>query len=168
MFENITREQFRIDTVLPAAQTLTAVLGAQLLGRLGHYSVSAQSTFLLSVTASLVSSLANNFFTNKIYQYLALVASIGAGLAAHRIMYPANGLNALANAKEIAIIAGFLVTVKLIADNLHRIRSAEEKVKDAVVNAEKNVEKKVVEGASEVVDKVKDKLDDLKKEEAKK
>jgi hypothetical protein len=90
MFENITRESFKVDTVLPAIQMASTVLATQILGRLGQYSVSVQTTVLVSFTAGLVSSLANNFFTDKIYQYLALAGSVGASLVVHRFLFPAN------------------------------------------------------------------------------
>lgn len=140
MFDKITREQFRIDTVLPAIQTSATFLSAQILGRLGHYSVSPQTTVLLSLTASLVSSLADNFFAKAIYRYLAIPVGVGAGIVAQRLFYPNHQLNAAAHVKEILIISAIIIAVKLIADNMHRIGLAKNKVEETAAQVKQEVE----------------------------
>lgn len=134
----ITREQFKIDTIVPAVQTAASFLATQVLGRLGHYTVSAHSAVLLSLGSSLLASLANNFFENKIYQYLAIPVTVAGTIVANHFLFAGKELASITNAKTFAILTVALLAVKIAADNLYRL----EWVKDSIVNAFKKAEEK--------------------------
>lgn len=164
MFDNISREQFRIDTVLPAIQTATTFIGTQVLGRLGHYSFSAQTTAVVTIPATLLSSLANNFFTKTLYQYLAIPVGVAVGVLSHRFFYPGNNLDAIANVKEIVIISAFLVTVKAIAENIHRLREIGKDGEKKVLQGVEKVAEGVEAGAKKIDEAAKAKVEELEKD----
>lgn len=156
MFDNITRAQFSVDLVIPAIQTASAFVITQACGRLGHYSVSSQSTILLGFTASLLSGLANNFFSKQAYQYIAIPVSVAAGLVAHSFFYQGKQLHQSAYLKEIAIVTAVLLAVRAIANNWQRFTAEAKKVEAEVKNAATKAEVaalNVAEGAADAVAK---------------
>lgn len=174
MFDNITRDQFRIDTVIPAIQTAATIAAATVAGRMGHYSVAATTTYGVGLTASTLSAVAANFFANVLYQYLAIPVTVVASFVLHRFI-AGEGLNVLASIKEIAIISAVLVAVKLVADNIGRLKKVEEKVVEAVKKEVVAVEKGVLEGADVVAKTVEkgaaeasEKIEEMEKELEKK
>ena len=122
-----TREQFRVDTVLPAIQTAASIFAAQILGRLGHYSVSSQTIALVAIVASVVSSLAQNIFEKAAYQYASIPVGVAVGVVAQRFFYPATPV---LDFKGILLLVSILSSVKLISENLYRLRK--EKVVDDI------------------------------------
>ena len=173
MFDNITRDQFRIDTVIPAIQTAATIAAATVAGRMGHYSVAATTTYGVGLTASTLSAVAANFFANVLYQYLAIPVTVVASFVLHRFI-AGEGLNVIASIKEIAIISAILVAVKLVADNIGRLKKVEEKVVEAVKEVVA-VEKGVLEGADVVAKTVEkgaaeasEKIEEMEKELEKK
>ena len=123
MFDNLTREQFRIDTIFPAIQTAAVLIVTQILGRLGQYSVSLQTTALVTITASLTSSLAQNIFNKAAHQYASIPFGVAVGITAHRFFYPRTSIRAVFDVKSVLILLAALSAVKLGADNLYRLRS---------------------------------------------
>jgi len=149
MLKDISREHFKVDIAFPAIQTGVASLGAQALGRLGHFTVTPQATVLISLSAFLVASLAKNFFESPLYQYLSIPAGTAAGILAHRFLYPAKGVFAVIGIKEFLILNAVLVIVKFAGEDLHRLRMSEDeaahqigqKGADAVIAAEEQIGK---------------------------
>ena len=159
---------FRIETIVPAIQTAVASLASEILGYLNQHKVgSLQSVVLISGAASLISSLANNIFQNVYIRYLAIPASVGLGVAAHRFFYPATSLNNVLDARGAIVLTLVLIAVRLAADNAHRLRK---KVEEGAANIEEGavkVEHGIEEAGKEAYEKAKEGIEATKAELAK-
>lgn len=157
MFNGLTRNSFNVDLLIPAIQTAATFVAAQILGRLGQYTMSNQTALLVSGVASVVASFASNFFNKACLYYAAIPIGIGTGLATHMFFYPTRAFNQVLDTKGILIIAAVLVSVKLIADNLSFLRRQEQKIEENILDVEENIldeaEKVIKEGKEHVENK---------------
>lgn len=122
---NFSREHFKVDTFIPAIQTAATFIADHVTGRLGGHTAKPQTVVLVSSIASVVSNLANNFFHKAFAYYASIPIGVGVGIAAHRFFYPSVPLEGVLDGKGALIIILVLATVKLVADNLHRLITEE-------------------------------------------
>lgn len=150
---NITRDHFRIDTILPAIQTAAVYGTVEVLGRLGQYRVTLQTAMLVGTVASVVASLVTSLFRDlqsKVIEYGAILLGVATGILVHRFFYPAIATQAVLDTKGAMILTAVLAAVKLAADAIkyyHLKDKVEEKVKDAEQKIEGAAEKAVEVGA---------------------
>jgi hypothetical protein len=110
---NIIQARCRTDLIVPAIQVAATYLTTQVLRNLGKYTVSPQTTVLVSVVAATVSSFSLSL--NKRYvPYASLPVGIAAGLAAHRFFYPDIPFRRLLDWKGLLIIGTVLASVKFL------------------------------------------------------
>lgn len=136
MFHEFSMKNFHVDTILPAMQTCATVIVTQALGRLGHYAISPQTTVLVSLTAGVTSSFANNIFKQKALQYVSIPIGIAAGIGVNCFFYPATSFTDVLDPKGMLLVMAILCSVKFISENFSSLK------KD-VKNLENKIESKI-------------------------
>ncbi len=121
MFANLNAKTFKIDTIVPTLQT-AAVFGInEVLGSLGHYSVTSQAAMIVGGVAALVTGVARNFFDNSLARYASTAIGVLAGVGACRFFYPP--LQSF-DPKAALAIGGVLFVIQAAADFARRPRMA--------------------------------------------
>ena len=113
-----SRDNFRIDTLIPAIQTASAIVATQVLGRLGYYAIRSQTVAVLTGAAAVTAAIAHNIFSNAYAYYAALPVGLGVGIAAHKFFYSDVAVRALLNPKGVLILLAVIAAVRVIADHL--------------------------------------------------
>lgn len=165
MFNRLTRDSFNVDLLIPAIQTAATFVAAQILGRMGHYTMSNQTAVLISGVASVTASFASNFFNKASLYYAALPVGIGAGVVAHTFFYPTVAINQVINVKGFVAIAAVLASVKLVVDNTAFFRRQAERVEEDLAEVEDVVLEKTERVLQKAHDHVEKKKEELEEEE---
>ncbi len=143
MFNNITRESFRIDFLVPAAQTTTLYVTTELLRRFGKYALNNRTAVMVGGVTSLVASFANNYFKDPSHSYASFPVGIGTGIIVHYFFYPHVALKKVIDMKGVVLIAAVITAVKLIIENFSMLKKQEEKIGEFVLSLLKDDEEKV-------------------------